>query len=269
MKRTTKQQTDRGFTLIELLVVIAIIAILAAILFPVFAQTREKARQSSCLSNEKQIGLAVMQYVQDFDETYPMMRYDNNSAEWNELTQPYIKSGRYGAGGVFDCPSVLVPDQNNQYAVSNALFQDFFDVANSPAYDNTPRGVALSELSAPSSYAMLVEHGQRGQFNPGENYNVPYFRTEAWLWEDTGSPYAPGKPSPPAYLEPVYDTDLTNGPGGINWTHGYWYPRYRHSKTANVLFADGHVKAMQKGRLRVCTNLYIETVNNDGYCPKP
>src|SRR5476651_129734 len=61
----------RGFTLIELLVVIAIIAVLAAILFPVFAQAREKARQTSCLSNEKQLGLAVMQYVQDYDEMTP------------------------------------------------------------------------------------------------------------------------------------------------------------------------------------------------------
>lgn len=61
----------RGFTLIELLVVIAIIAILAAILFPVFARAREKARETSCLSNTKQLGLALMQYVQDYDETYP------------------------------------------------------------------------------------------------------------------------------------------------------------------------------------------------------
>jgi prepilin-type N-terminal cleavage/methylation domain-containing protein/prepilin-type processing-associated H-X9-DG protein len=61
----------RGFTLIELLVVIAIIAILAAILFPVFARAREKARQTSCLSNTKQLGLAILQYVQDYDETYP------------------------------------------------------------------------------------------------------------------------------------------------------------------------------------------------------
>ncbi len=67
-----KNQSSHGFTLIELLVVIAIIAILAAILFPVFAQAREKARSISCLSNTKQLGLSVMMYVQDYDEMYPM-----------------------------------------------------------------------------------------------------------------------------------------------------------------------------------------------------
>ncbi|HEY3298451.1 MAG TPA: prepilin-type N-terminal cleavage/methylation domain-containing protein, partial [Armatimonadota bacterium] len=71
--RATKRNS--GFTLIELLVVIAIIAILAAILFPVFAQAREKARSASCLSNEKQIGLGLMMYMQDYDETYPMAYY--------------------------------------------------------------------------------------------------------------------------------------------------------------------------------------------------
>ena len=71
----------RGFTLIELLVVIAIIAILAAILFPVFARAREKARQSSCLSNIKQIGVATMMYAQDYDETYPIDWYRSQSAD--------------------------------------------------------------------------------------------------------------------------------------------------------------------------------------------
>ena len=66
----------RGFTLIELLVVIAIIAILAAILFPVFAQAREKARSATCLSNNKQIGLAVAMYIQDYDSTYPSQKGD-------------------------------------------------------------------------------------------------------------------------------------------------------------------------------------------------
>ncbi len=73
----------QGFTLIELLVVIAIIAILAAILFPVFAQAREKARQTTCASNEKQMGLAILQYQQDYDEMFPMMHY--NDAKGQEV----------------------------------------------------------------------------------------------------------------------------------------------------------------------------------------
>ena len=76
-----------AFTLIELLVVIAIIAILAAILFPVFAQAREAARQTSCLSNTKQFAVATIMYVQDYDETYPMAYYyKNNTATTNEYS---------------------------------------------------------------------------------------------------------------------------------------------------------------------------------------
>jgi len=95
----------RGFTLIELLVVIAIIAILAAILFPVFAKAREKARQSSCLSNMKQIGLAFMQYVQDYDETCVLnYQYPMDPAIGYQLFQqqlsPYVKNRQ-----IFTCPS--------------------------------------------------------------------------------------------------------------------------------------------------------------------
>ena len=112
------KMTRRGFTLIELLVVIAIIAILAAILFPVFAQARAKARQTSCLSNEKQIGLALMMYAQDYDETLAgntfhaaglgkplgwMQPYDAaDSATWRIWARdimPYVKNM-----GVFKCP---------------------------------------------------------------------------------------------------------------------------------------------------------------------
>jgi len=87
-----------GFTLIELLVVIAIIAILAAILFPVFAKAREKARQSSCLSNIKQIGLALQQYVQDYDERW--VPCYSGGAYWVALVAPYVKNNQ-----VFNCPS--------------------------------------------------------------------------------------------------------------------------------------------------------------------
>jgi prepilin-type N-terminal cleavage/methylation domain-containing protein/prepilin-type processing-associated H-X9-DG protein len=122
----TRRQTHgkRGFTLIELLVVIAIIAILAAILFPVFAQAREKARQTACLSNTKQIGTGLMMYLQDFDEGYPCnwfgagstepWRYrdpinatPNNRYRWMDAVQPYIKNEQ-----LFNCPSA---PGNNRY----------------------------------------------------------------------------------------------------------------------------------------------------------
>jgi len=114
MQSLQRPRRTSAFTLIELLVVIAIIAILAAILFPVFAQAREKARQASCTSNLKQIGLAVIQYNQDYDGAYPprYIDYDTTGTirkQWPELIYPYIKQ-RGGAGygnteGVFLCLS--------------------------------------------------------------------------------------------------------------------------------------------------------------------
>src|SRR3954469_12892595 len=90
---TMKLMKRAAFTLIELLVVIAIIAILAAILFPVFAQAREKARSISCLSNLKQGGLAYAMYTQDYDETTPLQKSnDPAGGYWYNLIQPYIKN---------------------------------------------------------------------------------------------------------------------------------------------------------------------------------
>lgn len=105
--RNSGQNSVRvGFTLIELLVVISIIAILAAILFPVFGRARENARRSSCLSNQKQIGLAIMQYAQDYDERYMTTQHDDLPTlyPWFKPLQSYIKSEQ-----LFHCPSM--PDE--------------------------------------------------------------------------------------------------------------------------------------------------------------
>jgi prepilin-type N-terminal cleavage/methylation domain-containing protein/prepilin-type processing-associated H-X9-DG protein len=113
--------TKRGFTLIELLVVIAIIAILAAILFPVFAKVREKARQTSCLSNEKQLGLAFAQYVQDYDEKYPsaglksgsVSGITNDGQGWAGTIYSYVKST-----GLYKCPDESASVNGNLVPVS-------------------------------------------------------------------------------------------------------------------------------------------------------
>ncbi len=103
----------RGFTLIELLVVIAIIAILAAILFPVFARAREKARQTSCLANDKQIMLGALMYAQDYDEAMLAHRTNDGSATyvyWPQVLQPYLKNEQ-----ILACPSDASPGTVNKY----------------------------------------------------------------------------------------------------------------------------------------------------------
>lgn len=106
-QRSPTMKRSHGFTLIELLVVIAIIAILAAILFPVFARAREKARQTQCASNEKQLGIAILQYIQDYDETLPHASIGtyfpgaaHTQATWRTFIYPYVKSTQ-----VYYCPS--------------------------------------------------------------------------------------------------------------------------------------------------------------------
>jgi len=143
----------RGFTLIELLVVIAIIAILAAILFPVFARAREKARQTSCLSNCKQLGLGVLMYAQDYDELLAMNYNDGTGGGsagwlmWHQVIFPYLKNGQ-----VLVCPSNTITRtsdmaRNKAYSASNYVMG-----GNHGAQRN-----AIGDITNPSETIMLFD----------------------------------------------------------------------------------------------------------------
>jgi prepilin-type N-terminal cleavage/methylation domain-containing protein/prepilin-type processing-associated H-X9-DG protein len=141
----------RGFTLIELLVVIAIIAILAAILFPVFAKAREKARQSSCLSNLKQVGLAALSYAQDYDELTVFFAYQsaNPRTDFKWIIEPYIKNSQ-----VWNCPSNSGrwdPTNVNKYDGSNGIGIAYPDLA------NYGRGVGLGQVVSPSETVYFAD----------------------------------------------------------------------------------------------------------------
>lgn len=261
----TKQPSRplRGFTLIELLVVIAIIAILAAILFPVFAKAREKARQTTCLSDEKQIGLGVLQYVQDYDEKYPQcidaQHPDGTHKAWYDMVQPYIKNGElyqgqsYGRGGVFDCPSW--PDdfgQGDKYGASDGLFVNNYN-ANDPTKVQSPW--SLSAVDAPADKIMIAEKGRNGA-----RWGYETFLTLQGWWATsvmTAGAYDPAKDNSTISVQPNMDRD--NSMGDTSWEGGRTV-RYRHTDALNVAFCDGHVKSMTKGSIKWYKNVYIPEV---------
>ncbi|MFO7945494.1 MAG: DUF1559 domain-containing protein [Armatimonadota bacterium] len=200
----------KGFTLIELLVVIAIIAILAAILFPVFARAREKARQTSCLSNVKQIGLAAMMYVQDYDETYPYYINRANGNWWYDVLMPYVKNEQ-----VWKCPSFNGP-YTPDYGANQVIMVD--------TSNNTPPNppVAMAQVEKPAGTILLADSG---------------YPRISWNWYRNPYPfgYVPG-----AHwgLEPG-DTNRSDAWTDLkisDWQNG------RHNEGINIAYCDGHAK---------------------------
>ena len=235
-----------AFTLIELLVVIAIIAILAAILFPVFAQAREKARQTSCLSNIKQIGLGLMMYMQDADGTYPphlMLNVPSTTggithATWPQFVQPNIKNR-----GVFSCPSAGDGPTLNELSFTSANY----------AASQTAVTYGMNYWLNSYYYADANESAIK---SPAQT---------VWVLE-TGSPQAripSGLVNPAAGFYQAYAPYYGAVIARTNATYGFDVPQAaarlanRHNDGLNVLWADGHAKWTKR-------NVLEEDVHGDG-----
>ncbi len=198
-------QWRKAFTLIELLVVIAIIAILAAILFPVFARARENARRASCQSNEKQIGLGVLQYTQDYDERYPFQAASDNVT----ISTPM------GAD-----PALSIPDKLQTYIKSEQIWKCPSGTGSgriSYHYNGAVQGIAQAEIQEVARTAMLRDPGS------GSTFNGFYLRPQNTM-----------PPVSAAVLGNNVDTDRLAYASPTNVPP--------HFEGYNVLFADGHVK---------------------------
>lgn len=198
----------KGFTLIELLVVIAIIAILAAILFPVFARAREKARQTSCLSNSKQISLGLMMYVQDYDEMFPHAYNYHVGYMWQAAIAPYVKNSQ-----VWICPSWR--DGSINYGANSHVIT-FGAEADDPAIPSK----TLAQVNKPAEVIMVID---------SRTYWANYPRlVTPYIWV-----YVPGTAC--GRSEDAYDF---RGDTKIiqDWKTG------RHNGGINIGYCDGHSK---------------------------
>lgn len=236
--RTRAPQAPRhsaAFTLIELLVVIAIIAILAAILFPVFAQAREKARQTACLSNSKQLATAIQMYTQDYDETMPMGGYTVGTVlgRWFADIHPYVKNLE-----AFNCPS---KNETEWRIATNAAgirtnyvagaYGCNINIMNYNTNGNVAMpGRALSEIANPAGTFALAE---AAQLNAAVR---PSSDPTTWhKFESTGTYW---QAQPPSDWTNDSAKRYTQVSGGNNERR----PVPRHNGGLNVVYCDGHAK---------------------------
>jgi prepilin-type N-terminal cleavage/methylation domain-containing protein/prepilin-type processing-associated H-X9-DG protein len=255
----------RAFTLIELLVVIAIIAILAAILFPVFAQAREKARAISCLSNTKQLGLAIMMYVQDYDETYPWAYFwDQQQADYQAASylwssqrciQPYIKNtdlykcpddsfdtSGYAAIAASPFPTTVAvkPLSYMANAITPSITGTLYGVANPQGlfsggayYATNDPATTLAAVPAPADMVMLID----GR----DQYMTLFYGCGPWVNDEVPWCYGAGDDVMWNWEFPLFIYSVQG-----DKTYTVWR---KHTGGVNAVFADGHSKFTRPGDL--------------------
>ena len=242
-----------GFTLIELLVVLAIISLLAAILFPVFAQAREKARQAACLSNTRQIGLGLMEYVQDYDEALPLGGYFFNKpggqSRWFRDIHPYVQNV-----DVYNCPDL--PDDK---------YKAVFDPATNPAstYFGHPGptlgggyGInfnligfypsatqrdseTLSGIKDTSGTFLVSEAAQCGVGRTGKDIMTGPDNANPAKWPDYQTGASDSEVQPPTSFTSDTVLQYTMSSPFINTRRR---PLARHNNGLNIIYCDGHAK---------------------------
>ncbi len=244
-----------GFTLIELLVVIAIIAILAAILFPVFARAREAARKSACLSNVRQITTAFLMYAQDWHETLPQVNDDSNC--WPLWVMPYVKNNQLisicpssGRGASINAEGEPFEFWNGDYGYNCQYFKMYYreEIGDNSCDDPLCTGIrppSLAQIEHPADYILIADANDAphrimpGDYNYDQRISMPDRAQVNPAWECHCE--APG----PGWNQcgvPDDDGSL-NGPYG-----GYWgqrsysgsISRFRHNGGPNIGFSDGH-----------------------------
>jgi len=297
MSHRNTSRASNAFTLIELLVVIAIIAILAAILFPVFAQAREKARAISCLSNEKQIGLGVLQYQEDYDEKNPggLNGYGSGSG-WAGQIYPYVKATR-----VFLCPSdtgdtqagvvntfaavpVVSPGPGGPYRASSLALNSNAGLPNPTSQNCTNSGDSypIAKYNSPASTVLVFE------VTNSTNYNVD---TEATQTNTSCGASPVGNGLGGGYCPDGYNNQGTvsatfiGNTGLLQYATGEFKGVInlgsfntlvgRHQNGANYVMADGHAKWLQPGAVSAGSNastptgvqVYESTTGTQYYAP--
>jgi prepilin-type N-terminal cleavage/methylation domain-containing protein/prepilin-type processing-associated H-X9-DG protein len=220
------EQHRRAFTLIELLVVIAIIAILAAILFPVFARARESARRASCLSNLKQIGLGMIMYTEDYDEHVPPIDINaaadtnaNNPYGWADAIQPYLKSTQ-----IFQCPSEQWGTKyNGDPSHYGSGYTDYWMniMLSKPSYQGSG-GVSIAEIDYPSQMVFLADGGGTWANGPSYYSSARYSSNGV---SKSSAPIGYCNATSAPHLAVIMDDGAK-----------------RHLDGTNFAFADGHAK---------------------------